>query len=64
MSNDDQEALASARAHVFRQQHAGTHEQDREDARRWMGRWGGGACQCEACERGSKAFGKNGANGK
>ena len=46
---DLQQALREASAHVFRQQHAGTHEQDRADAREWMDRYGGGRCCCEKC---------------
>lgn len=45
------QALAEATAHVWRQQHAGTHEQDREDARRWLDRWGAARCTCEKCQQ-------------
>lgn len=57
-SSDVEQALGQARAHVYRQQHAGTHAQDREDARRWLDRWGDGRCTCEKCQReGAKAPG-------
>jgi len=42
-------ALRAAKAHVYRQQHAGTHEQDRHDARKWMDEHGGGRCGCPRC---------------
>jgi DNA-binding helix-hairpin-helix protein with protein kinase domain len=45
------QALHDAADHVYRQQHAGSHEQDREDARAWMDAHGGGRCHCEKCER-------------
>lgn len=36
-----QEALDAARPHVYRQQFAGKHEQDREDAKAWVEKYGG-----------------------
>jgi hypothetical protein len=35
------EALLAASPHVFRQQHRGAHEQDRDDAKAWVARYGG-----------------------
>lgn len=49
-------ALREAAAHVFRQQHVGTHEQDRADARVWMDAYGGGRCRCEKCDRDAERF--------
>ena len=43
--------VRSARTHVFRQQHAGSHEQDRFDAREWLKRYEGKACRCPKCLR-------------
>ena len=34
------QCIREARSHVVRQQFAGKHEQDRADAKAWMGRWG------------------------
>ena len=35
-----QQCVKEARAHVFRQQFAGKHEQDRIDAADWLKKWG------------------------
>lgn len=46
---DSGQSLAEAAIHVWRQQHAGTHEQDRYDAREWLRRYNGKPCQCNLC---------------
>ena len=33
-------AYQSAKAHVYRQQHAGKHEQDKIDALKWLNKYG------------------------
>lgn len=33
-------AYQSAKAHVYRQQHAGKHEQDKIDAKEWISKYG------------------------
>ena len=52
----DAQALALAHAHVWRQQHVGTHDQDREDARKWFDRFGSGRCKCPRCAKDGKKF--------
>lgn len=45
------EAIKQAGAHVYRQQHDGSHEQDRWDAMVWRERYAKhGRCKCAKCE--------------
>jgi hypothetical protein len=45
-------AIDEASSHVSRQQHVGTHEQDRYDAMAWRERYTEhGRCKCVKCKR-------------
>lgn len=37
---ESKQCIKEARAHVYRQEHAGKHEQDRLDAIDWIKKWG------------------------
>lgn len=45
------EQLREARVHVVRQQHDGSHEQNRYDAREWLKQFGEKPCCCKRCLR-------------
>jgi|19_taG_2_1085344.scaffolds.fasta_scaffold124056_1 hypothetical protein len=40
INKEQRQAIKEARAHVYRQQHHGKHDQDRADAVEWLKKWG------------------------